>query len=104
MKVYLNYAAYIPDVDSEIIKDLIRSGLYKDNPENNSHYKLNTFMIPLNDLKDFISSYHNQKEYIRARYRIIFNYISDCVLKIKNEIPYNNDIQHVFFIKKESKN
>jgi len=97
--MYFKHAAYISDVSGDIIKDLIMTGLYK----NNSFLKLDTFMIPVKDIQEFITSYLTLEEYLRARYRIIFSYLSRCITEIHNKIPYNDEIQHVFFIKEYKK-
>lgn len=94
MKIQYKNAAYISEVTENILKDIIMIGLYK----NESYMKLNSIMIPFNKIQKFISSYPTLEEYLRARYRIIFNLLSDCSSKIKIDNPHN-DIDHVFFIK-----
>lgn len=99
MNLYIKHAAYISDVSEDTIRDLIMAGLYK----NNSFLKLDNIMIPVKDIQEFITSYPTLEEYLRARYRIIFSYLSQCITEIHNKIPYNDEIQHVFFIKEHKK-
>lgn len=97
MNLNIKHAAYISDVSEDIIRDLIMIGLYK----NDSFLKIDTIMIPIKDIQEFINSYSTIEEYLRARYRIIHSYLSRCLSEINNKIPYNDEIQHVFFIKEQ---
>jgi hypothetical protein len=99
MNLYLKHAAYISDVSKDLIKDIIMIGLFKSDPLT----KLGTLMIPIKDIQDFLNSYSGLQEFLRARYRIIYNYLSRCISEINNKTPGDNDIQHVFFIKENPK-
>lgn len=91
MKISSKHAAYVSDVPESTIRDIMMIGLYKAD----SFPKTDSIMIPVKDIKEFIQDYPLLEEYLRARYRIIFNYLSQCLVNINNQM---NNIEHVFFV------
>lgn len=94
MKIYIKHAAYVLDATQEIVKDIIMIGLYK-LPASDSFLKTDSIIVSMKDIKDFIEEYPSIEEYLRARYRIIYTYLNQCLIEISNK---KCDIEHVFFM------